>query len=214
MLRYLLWKGRDGVLNTDGLGDEASKIDLRENVGRDLAFQVIAGACAARGMSGAEKDAVLTTVARRLNVAYDELITRRFLHLMSPDEVARLPHELIDVQLHTHRHRVPTERAGFDREIADNRREISGMTSKSERAIAHFCYPSGVTHPSFAGWLRALGVRTATTTIPGIASADSDPLLLPRLIDTVNVSELEFEGWLTGASAFLPRRRIRATAPI
>jgi hypothetical protein len=109
---------------------------------------------------------------------------------------------------------VPIEEGAFEREIADNRAEISGITSKSDHEIAHFCYPSGVTHPSFAGWLGALGVRTATTCFPGIASADSDPLLLPRLIDTVNVSELEFEGWLTGASAFLPRRRVRATAPI
>jgi hypothetical protein len=41
----------------------------------------------------------------------------------------------------------------------------------------------------------------------------SDPFLLPRLIDTVNTSALEFESWLTGASQFLPRRAVRANAP-
>ena len=214
MLRYLLWKGRDRMLNTESLAGEPSDFDLSEPAGRDLAFQAIAGACAARRLSGTEKDDVLTAVATRLGVAYEDLVRRRFLHLMSPDEVSRLPHELIDVQLHTHRHRVPIDSGAFEREILDNRREIAGMTSASDRNIAHFCYPSGVTHPSFAGWLRSLGVRTATTCFPGIASAESDPLLLPRLIDTVNVAEVEFEGWLTGASAFLPRRRVRATVPI
>jgi hypothetical protein len=38
--------------------------------------------------------------------------------------------------------------------------------------------------------------------------------LLPRLIDTVSLSDVEFEGWLTGASAFLPRRRVQAVVPI
>jgi hypothetical protein len=71
-----------------------------------------------------------------------------------------------------------------------------------------------VTHPSFPGWLKRLGVTSATTCFPGIASRESDPLMLPRLIDTVNLSAVEFEGWLTGASAFLPRRRVRAVVPI
>jgi hypothetical protein len=37
--------------------------------------------------------------------------------------------------------------------------------------------------------------------------------MLPRLIDTTYVSDIEFESWLTGASAFLPRRRVRAVVP-
>jgi hypothetical protein len=38
--------------------------------------------------------------------------------------------------------------------------------------------------------------------------------MVPRLIDTSFLSELEFEGWLTGTSAFLPRRRIVAVPTI
>jgi len=129
---------------------------------------------------------------------------------MSPDDVSTLPRDLIDVQLHTHRHRVPTDRALFEREIRENREAIRGMTSES---ATHFCYPSGVTNPAFPQWLRELDVVSATTCYPGIASPSSDPLLLPRLIDTTNVADIEFESWLTGASAFLPRRRVRANAP-
>jgi peptidoglycan/xylan/chitin deacetylase (PgdA/CDA1 family) len=214
MLRYLLWKARDRTLTTADLTDRSDTIALGTESDRDRAFALVAGSCAARGSSGSEKDDVLAIVAQRLRVDYQDLVRRRFLHLMSPDEVSRLPRDLIDVQLHTHRHRVPTEAARFEREIVDNRRAISAMTGTPERDASHFCYPSGVTNPSFPSWLRQLGVTSATTCFPGIASATSDPFMLPRLIDTVNLSGVEFEGWLTGASAFLPKRRVQATVPI
>jgi hypothetical protein len=31
--------------------------------------------------------------------------------------------------------------------------------------------------------------------------------MLPRLVDTAALTPLEFEGWLTGVSAFIPKRR-------
>lgn len=214
MLRYLLWKARGNTLPVDGLTDQGGTLALGSDTDRSAAFNAIAGSCASRGLSGAEKDVVLAEVARRLRIDYDELIRRRFLHLMTPDEVAQLPRDLVDVQLHTHRHRVPTEHAAFEREILDNRGEITAMTPEGGATATHFCYPSGVTHASFPRWLRDLGVVSATTCFPGIASVESDPLMLPRLIDTVHLSSVEFEGWLTGASAFLPRRRVRASVPI
>ena len=214
MLRYLFWKARGGTLSTKEFSDQDETIALGSETNRDRAFAVVAGACAARRLSGAEKDDVLTAVAGHLEVDYADILRRRILHLMSPEEVSRLPRNLIDVQLHTHRHRVPTEPTGFEREIVDNRREIASMTSADADSVRHFCYPSGVTNPSFPGWLKRLGVVSATTCFPGIASKESDPLMLPRLIDTVNLSDLEFEGWLTGASAFLPRRQVQAVVPI
>ena len=214
MLRYLFWKAQDRPLPTSGLTDDSAVLPLSTRADRAAAFDTIARACVARRLSGSEKDAVLATVAERLDIDYSELVRRRILQLLAPDEVARLPRKLIDVQLHTHRHRVPAEAAMFEREILENRREIARMTGLEPDRVVHFCYPSGVTHPSFPGWLRRLGVTSATTCFPGIASPNSDPLLLPRLIDTMSVSRVEFEGWLSGASAFLPRRRVRATAPI
>ena len=214
MLRYLFWKARHRTLSTKEFSEHDDTIALDSEPNRDRAFAVVAGACAARKLSGAEKDSVLTAVAKHLRIDYDDILRRRILQLMSPDEVARLPRHLIDVQLHTHRHRVPTEANGFEREIVDNRREIVSMTSADAVSVRHFCYPSGVTNPSFPGWLKRLGVVSATTCFPGIASQESDPLMLPRLIDTMSLSDVEFEGWLTGTSAFLPRRRVQAVVPI
>jgi peptidoglycan/xylan/chitin deacetylase (PgdA/CDA1 family) len=211
MLRYMLWKARGQRLDASDITIAGGSLTLTTAAERDFAFSEIAQANVSKGLSGEEKDRVLSVVAERLSLDYGKWLERRFLHLMSPADVARLPRS-VSVELHTHRHRVPTESEAFAREIDENRQAILSMTG--EPPATHFCYPSGVTHPSFPGWLRELGVVSATTCFPGIASPSSDPLYLPRLIDTVNVTDVEFESWLTGASAFLPRRRVRAIAPI
>jgi hypothetical protein len=105
--------------------------------------------------------------------------------------------------MHTHRHRTPDDRELFLREIEDNRKSISEMTGKSP---SHFCYPSGVWSPAFLPWLTEAGVESATTCEIGLATPESHPLLLPRLIDVSSLSPIEFEGWLTGISQVLPRR--------
>jgi peptidoglycan/xylan/chitin deacetylase (PgdA/CDA1 family) len=212
MLRYVLWKGRASTLDPAGLFEAAQHASLRSGEERESVFMAIMRRCIRDRLSGAEKDAIIATVAKRISVDYETIRARRTLCLMSPDEVAALPRDLIDVQLHTHRHRVPTEREPFIREIVDNRRAIAAMTNGAN--ATHFCYPSGVTHPAFGGWLTEMGVTSATTCFPGIASSRSNPLMLPRLIDTMHLAPVEFEGWLTGASAFLPRRSVRAVAPL
>ncbi|MCA1636366.1 MAG: polysaccharide deacetylase family protein [Acidobacteria bacterium] len=53
--------------------------------------------------------------------------------------------------------------------------------------------------------LSEAGVETTCDT--GYASRESDGLLLPRFLDVSSLAPIEFEGWLTGVSAALPRRR-------
>jgi len=77
----------------------------------------------------------------------------------------------------------------------------------------HFCYPSGRYRPEFLPWLQGQQVVTATTCDPGLASGRSNPLLLPRFVDINDVTPIEFEGWVTGASTFVSRHRSYATAP-
>jgi hypothetical protein len=112
----------------------------------------------------------------------------------------------VDVQLHTHRHRTPLERSLFSAEIEENRREIARLTGAK---ASHFCYPSNTYSPELVHWLKELAIETATTCEPGIATPRSDRLLLPRLIDTSNVSLVEFESWIAGLPEFLPRRSYR-----
>ena len=206
MCSYVLWKGRDHTLDLKKIAGRDSRIDLRSEASRDSACTHIRAFAETQSMSAEEKDALLVGLANELHLNYDELLAQRTLHVLTPDEVGQLPSGGIDVQLHTHRHRTPLDRELFLREIADNRKSIYDMTGRS---AAHFCYPSGAYDLRFLPWLEEAGIISATTCDTGFASPASNRLLLPRVIDTSALSAIEFESWLTGVSAVLPRRRRR-----
>jgi hypothetical protein len=64
-----------------------------------------------------------------------------------------------------------------------------------------------VYRPEFLEWLKKEYVISATTCDAGLASAKSDPLLLPRFVDTARRSATEFESWLAGVGDLLAIRR-------
>ena len=203
MLSYLLWKGRHEVLDLGVFTGKQSHINLAEQAAQDKALAEIATSVRARKLSAESKDALLTSLAAQLKVDYDAIIEQRLMHNVTPAEVKALAAGGIDVQLHTHRHRTPLNRALFLREIEDNRKSLQEMTGKPAE---HFCYPSGVYDLAFLPWLQESGVVSATTCETGFASPHSNPLLLPRMLDNLQLSAIEFESWLTGISAALPRR--------
>jgi peptidoglycan/xylan/chitin deacetylase (PgdA/CDA1 family) len=201
---YLLWKGRARSLDLQSLTGEDARLDLSMDEARAAALWKIQKHARFHSLSAEEKDSLAARLAGQLGVDYDRLLEHRILHLLKPDEVKQLAAEGVDVQLHTHRHRTPLDRELFLREIEDNRRNIREMTGVEPE---HFCYPSGVYDPAFLPWLREAGVRSATTCDLGLASTDSNSLLLPRLLDVSSLSPVEFAGWLAGVSAALPQRR-------
>jgi peptidoglycan/xylan/chitin deacetylase (PgdA/CDA1 family) len=204
MVSYVLWKGRHKQLGPDPDFGLNRAIDLSTREGRMEAERAIMGHVTALRLSAGDRDAVAERLAGRLGVDYAELRRRRVLQLMTPQEIASVTGQGFDVQLHTHRHRTPDDQQAFTEEILENRRRIEAMTGGAAR---HFCYPSGVYSTPGLGWLNGLGVVSATTCVPGLATVDSPSLLLPRLVDTAGLSPVEFEGWLTGLSNVLPRRR-------
>lgn len=199
---YLLWKARNAALPQRL--EVTPELAIDRAGGPAAALAAIEAHVAARRLPVSGRDELAEALARALGLDYAALIERRILQLMRPAEIAAAAAQGADVQLHTHRHRTPLDRALFLREIDDNRRRLREITG---REANHFCYPSGVTHPDFLPWLRERGVETATTCVPGLASAVDDPLLLPRVVDHCNLSEIEIESWMTGVSQFLIRRR-------
>ena len=197
-LSYTIWKAKDihPLLDLDGVSEY-----LKDSYGYPIdPYEVAAGVreyADAQQLSARDKDSLLSSVAEALGVDLAPLRDRRMLSLMSPAEVRQLP-DLVDVQLHTHRHRSPAEREAFVQEIEDNRDRIHELIGPAH-PLEHFCYPSGVYDRAQLPWLAELGVRSATTVESGLAGPHHPPLLLPRVIDTMNLSELEFEGWITGA---------------
>lgn len=204
MCAYLLWRGRAQKLNLKHVTGSDEQIELRFADSRRLGMDRIQVFAREQNLSAEAKNELTARLAKQLKVDYDELLDRRAMHLMNPAEVKALANEGIDFQLHTHRHRTPRVRELFLREIEENRSSLETMTGQRAE---HFCYPSGVYDREFLPWLREAGVTSATTCDFGLASSSSDRLLLPRLVDVSSLTEIEFESWLSGVSAALPRRR-------
>ena len=199
---YLLWTARaqrDASLAAVVGGDAA--FDLSTAGGRMLALSAFRARWADEDTRA--KDAAVDALAAALHLDPAQFRAHRQLQLMTPAEVSALPTDLIQVELHTHRHRTPMDQALFRRELVDNAAVIRELTGRTPR---HFCYPSGYARREFLPWLREAGVRSATTCAPGLASPRLDPLMLPRLIDTSLTPDETFAGWVTGVAACLPSR--------
>jgi peptidoglycan/xylan/chitin deacetylase (PgdA/CDA1 family) len=210
---YMLWKARDGdpfSLKEFGITQPVSlsAAKTRREVMTHLSQQT-----SRQDLNGEQKDQIAARLAECLGIDYQKLNQKRILHLMNREEVKQLAAEGVDFQLHTHRHRTPANEDLFRREIRDNRAWIANAVGGGERN--HFCYPSGAYRPEFLTWLARESVISATTCDTGLATPESNPLLLSRLVDTSSRTNLEFESWLTGVGHFLSRRKRgrRAYAP-
>ncbi len=201
MLSYLLWKGRDRVLM---LNDPPLRYDLRRSRTRLSAFHDLYQYAVAQGWSSATKEGFLEEISLKLEVDYGEIKRKRIFQLISTGEAEAMVAQGLDLQLHTHRHRVPLDQQRFLTELEDNTRYILGAGA---RRPLHFCYPSGSVAPEFGHWLELSGVQSATTCQPGIAESRTAPYLLPRFLDKETVVDDEFVSWISGISAFMSRKQ-------
>jgi peptidoglycan/xylan/chitin deacetylase (PgdA/CDA1 family) len=197
---YMLWKKRETVLSAAPSIGIAQNMQLTTPEDRQDALNQIITFADREQLSTEQKNELAAELARRLGIDYGEILRRRILQLMAPEEIAELAAAGIDFELHTHRHRTPRDQNLFEREIRDNREALEAIT---KTRTTHFCYPSGDYDLMFLPWLAALGVISATTCDPGLASMRSQSLLLPRFIDATAQTPLEFESWLTGVGALL-----------
>jgi len=209
MCSYLLWKGRNNTLDLKILTQEDLRMDLLSHTAQEAALREIKMFAREQKLSAEAKDSLLASLASQLDIDYAALLEQRLMHNLTTDEVEQLAAGGADIQLHTHRHRTPMDRELFLREIEDNCLSIRALTG---RRPLHFCYPSGFHDPTFLPWLEESGIVSATTCDTGFASPASNALLLPRVLDNPQLSSIEFESWLTGISAALPRRRKKEKA--
>ena len=200
---YLLWRKRKNGLARITAVPGFPAADLSQPAVRDAVQQAFVRHSDSNWFGADEKHALLGQLARDLHIDIERFSAEeRILNLMTPNQVAKLPESgVVSVDLHTHRHRVPSDEALFAREIVENRDRIAAMTGLSSR---HFCFPSGAWSPQMLPWLKQHGVVSATTCIHGLAAPGVDPLLLPRFLDGTHTSTVEFEGWLCGFSERIP----------
>ncbi|GLC24063.1 polysaccharide deacetylase family protein [Roseisolibacter agri] len=201
---YLLWKGRArGVITLGAVIPGAASMPIVTAEERTQVWRQLREHAFRERLSAQEKDELLADLAMALGIDYQAWTATRMLQQMRESELRALPSDLVDVQLHTHRHRMPDDRALFMREIADNRESLDAMVTSGEPR-AHFCYPLGNHDMQSVRWLAEMDVRSATTSDPDICTPADHPLLLPRFTDTTLQPDEVFDGWVSG---FYPRLR-------
>jgi peptidoglycan/xylan/chitin deacetylase (PgdA/CDA1 family) len=197
VLDYLLWKSGRSEVNfpEQGISEPMHTRNWQE---RHAVMYKLLAWFDATGLDTSGKNEFARGLALRFDIDYDDLLRSRFAQILTPDEAVKVSQAGVDLQLHTHRHRTPDDRDLFLREIHDNSRRIADVSGK---VPDQFCYPSGIYHRHFFPWLAECGVQSATTCERGFALPSSELMLLPRVLDDSNMSQLEFEGIVSGLFA-------------
>jgi peptidoglycan/xylan/chitin deacetylase (PgdA/CDA1 family) len=203
LCHYLLWRASGTTVDAHPIIGRTGYFDLRTEEGINAAGVEIWNFARANGLSPEERQRLAKALADSVEMDYQQIVDRRLFHLLNKDELSSLVKSGIDVQLHTHRHRVPATKDLFLKELTDNQ---EFLTQIGQPKATHFTYPSGVYRKEVFPWLSEFGVRSATTCDTGLVGSHSNPMCLPRFIDATQISDLEFEAWLCGVREVLPSR--------
>ena len=80
-------------------------------------------------------------------------------------------------------------------EIDINRKKLQPFVDST---LEHFCYPSGIYNTEMQDYLRKSEVVTGTLCDIGLVTSDSNMYELNRILDGQLISQLEFEGEVSG----------------
>ncbi len=194
-VQYLFWKTERSHLSLPELGDRPVALDdpqARESAQWRL---IEWGESLDRE---AERQALCHQLGEALGVDYEAIARSRRLNQLNLDEVAQLRDYGIDVQLHTHRHRLPLDNAVACRE--EIRRNRASLEPVVGGPLRHFCYPSGIWHQSHWPCLEQEGMVSATTSVTGMNTRSTPRYRLFRILDKNTLPAIEFEAELFGFS--------------
>ncbi len=193
---YAMWRSLEGTLDLTAVNEHLSgSYDLRVSEDREAAIEVLNAY--ANGLESAQdRQELFRRLCDVLRCDWKEIESKRLIAFMSLDEARELRRQGIDLQLHTHRHRLPD--ATYEElkgELTDNRNVLCKVTDDE---LVHLCYPSG----HYTDWhleqLNRLNVETATNTEPGFIRKNTGKLELTRFLDSDALTDLEFEAEMSG----------------
>jgi len=195
LIQYMFMTTAETILDMGALGVSDNEIiDLSNVDQRQLAS--IRLQSFVDNLDAEFRDPLVCQIATLLGVDYKKIINDKWFHLVSFDQVSDMVNRGVDVQLHTHRHRISFEDVDcLEQELMDNRLRLEPLV---EKTLTHFCYPSGVYDEAVWPSLKAKGIASATTTESGLVNSRSHIYALPRILDGEQISELEFEAELSG----------------
>jgi len=209
-ISYILWRSDNKTIRLSDLSEGLSGIfDLSDTHQKDQCeIELVSFA---KSIDSAEKrQELLRSLCNYLGMDWSSMEADRQFTYMDAEEARELCEQGVDIQLHTHRHTFPSDSfSNAMTEVEENRQALSQITDQS---LNHFCYPSGEYKPHQLDWLAKLGIKTATTTKPGLNSDKISVYELRRFLDSEVFSILEFDAEVSGFMDLLRRVRHGVTS--
>ena len=200
-LNYMLWQKRGEHILLDALHSApglslAGIVPLEEH--QSFFWPIVE--YAEKNLSDQCRTNLLQEIAEQLQLDTKVFMEDRLFHIVDRRQLLTMMKAGLDVQLHSHRHVTPTNEYDLWIEIEQNRRYIN-----ADKALNHYCYPSGIYSDYHPSLLRNVGVVSATTCDRGLNSPKDNPLALKRFMDGAQLDFLEFEAELSGLMPAMSR---------
>jgi peptidoglycan/xylan/chitin deacetylase (PgdA/CDA1 family) len=181
-------------------------IDGDYHIARDPAAATTRLLTAAAKISSLQEcQRLLASLAEALGLDYAAFVAGGRFRFLTKEQITALSGKGISIQLHTHRHQLPS--GNFDEMAEEIRQNRTAITELTGIEPTHFCYPSGEYSPWHPEWLTRLGIVSATTCDSGFNNSKVSLLLLKRYLDSEFTSDIEFEAEITGVRELLRRMR-------
>ena len=149
---------------------------------------------------------LLQRIFEVMQIRSDDLIPA--FSLGTPDDIRIAAANGFEVALHTHTHSLGNFSPDAIRtEIGANQDALGAILGRPPASFRHFCWPNGEYTEQAMAYLAMVGVDVATSCDFGLATASSDPLHLPRILDGELTSTAEFLTMLSGLKYLAARTR-------
>ena len=200
-VRYMFWKAGDTI------DEQCFANELQKGNGENLdewMWRIIKHGEVNCDEAG--RVALARQVASATGYDYEQLAQSRIMSLLQPDELREMQEAGVDIQLHTHRHRLPLDAAEARRELEENRESIERYV---HHRADHLCYPSGDWSQQHWPSLAGAGIRSAVTCDAGLNNQTTPNYALRRFLDSEEFAPIEFEAEIVGYTEILRKVRSR-----
>lgn len=203
LVQYVFWKA---MVKDFDLADLHVKLEgcVDLSVAEDRSRAICRINSLHESMDDKERMRLAEGLCNCLEIEWKYIQDKEIMYLMSPEQVAKVSEQGVDIQLHTHRHRFSEDLELARQEILDNKDILEPLLGKK---LSHFCYPSGYWRKSHWGMLEESGVQTATTCDPGFNYKHTPDLALNRFLDGEHIKQIQFEAEVSGFSELMRASR-------